>query len=130
MPQSIVVPVKRMKLDSSAPHLCPATTYTEGRDDWGPQAEMLEGASQSSGKLLWKDGKGAECGVWDCTPGRWRLALPADELCHFVSGNATYTSDEGEVIKVNAGTVVHFKQGWQGECHVHDTIRNVYMLVT
>ncbi len=127
---STTVIAKRMNLDSSAPHLYPASTYTEGKDDWGLQADMLEGASRSSGKLLWKDGQGAECGVWDCTPGRWRLALPADELCHFVTGNATYTSDTGEIINVSAGTVVHFKKGWIGECHVHDTIRNVYMLVT
>ncbi len=131
--ESLVSPTiatKRFKLDSTAPHVCPASRYTQGQKDWGIQADMLEGESKSSGTLLWKDGKGAECGIWDCTPGRWRLTLPADELCHFLFGRATYTSDQGEVIEVSSGTVVHFKQGWQGECQVHDTIRNVYMLVT
>ncbi|WP_376775085.1 cupin domain-containing protein [Mesorhizobium caraganae] len=63
-----------------------------------------------------------------CTPGRWRLSIPRDELCHFVAGRATYRSDVGEVIEVAAGTVVMFPAGWTGECTVHETMRNVYML--
>ncbi|TIX34284.1 MAG: DUF861 domain-containing protein, partial [Mesorhizobium sp.] len=63
-----------------------------------------------------------------CTPGRWRLAIPRDELCHFVAGRATYRSDDGEVIDVSAATVVMFPAGWAGECTVHETIRNIYML--
>lgn len=124
------VVAKRMNLDSSAPHVMPASSYTEGQADWGKQPNMIEGQSHSSGNLLWKDGTGAECGIWECTKGTWKLTLPADELCHFVFGRATYTSDQGEIIEVKAGTVVHFKQGWTGQCEVHETIRNVYMLVS
>jgi len=119
-----------IKVESSAPHVYEASVFSEGKDDWGQQPNMLEGVSQSSGKLLWKDGKGAECGIWDCTPGIWRLEIPADELCHFVQGHAIYTSDSGEVTEVTPGTVVHFKEGWKGQCEVLETIRNVYMLIT
>lgn len=119
-----------MNLQSSAPHICPASDYQDGIKDWGVQADAVAGVSHSSGNLLWKDGTGAECGIWNCTPGTWRLQLPADELCHFVQGRATYTSDDGEVIDVEKGTVVHFKKGWVGQCCVHETIRNIYMLVS
>jgi len=115
-------------LTSSAPHIAAATTIGN-LTDWGPQPDMVEGQSHSSGVLLWKsnDGK-SESGLWVCTPGIWRLALPSDELCHFTAGRATYTSDEGEVIEVSAGSVVHFLEGWSGQCTVHETLRNVYML--
>lgn len=119
-----------INIESSAPHVYSASTFMAGKDDWGTQAEAIEGNSASSGKLLWKDGKGAESGVWECTPGTWRLSIPADELCHFVQGQATYTSDDGDVIEVRPGSLVHFKQGWSGQCQVHSTIRNVYMLIT
>ena len=113
---------------SSAPHVAPATTVGD-LTDWGPQPDMIEGQSHSSGVLLWKNTEGtSESGVWVCTPGAWRLSLPGDELCHFVAGSATYTSDDGEVIEVGPGTVVHFKKGWTGQCQVHETLRNVYML--
>jgi hypothetical protein len=115
---------------SSAPQIAGASTLVEGLADWGTQPDALEGTSHSSGKLLWKgEGGRPEAGLWVCTPGRWRLSLPADELCHFVAGRATYRSDDGEVIEITAGTVVHFRRGWTGECKVDETLRNLYMLV-
>jgi uncharacterized protein len=117
-------------LVSSAPHLHAASTWAETLADWGAQPEALEGHSRSSGRLLWKgEGGRPEAGLWVCTPGRWRLSLPADELCHFVAGRATYRSDDGEVIEVTPGTMVHFCRGWTGECTVIETLRNLYMLV-
>ena len=92
--------------------------------DWGLQPEALDGASRSSGILLWKSDDGTlEAGLWQCTPGRWRLALPGDELCHFTRGRATYRSDAGEIVEVRAGSVVHFEQGWRGECTVHSPLQ-------
>ena len=117
-------------LQSSAPHLPGASAWSENLADWGLQPDALEGASHSSGRLLWKgEGGRPEVGLWVCTPGRWRLSLPADELCHFVAGRAVYRSDDGEAIEVGPGTVIHFRQGWTGECRVVETLRNLYMLV-
>ena len=113
---------------SSAPHLYQASTRTD-LVDWGVQADALDGVSRSSGRLLHKGpGNQPESGIWVCTPGRWRLAIPRDEICHFVAGRATYRRDDGEVIAVEAGTVVLFPAGWTGECTVHETMRNIYML--
>ncbi|PSJ56334.1 hypothetical protein C7I84_20920 [Mesorhizobium ephedrae] len=113
---------------TSAPHLHDASTRTD-LIDWGVQPEAISGASHSSGKLVHKGPDNRpECGIWVCTPGRWRLAIPRDELCHFVSGQATYRSDNGETIEVGPGTVVMFPAGWTGECTVHETMRNIYIL--
>ncbi|PBB23731.1 MULTISPECIES: cupin domain-containing protein [unclassified Mesorhizobium] len=115
-------------MTSSAPHLHQASTRTD-LVDWGAQPDVLDGASHSTGRLLHKGPNNQpESGIWVCTPGRWRLSIPRDELCHFVVGRATYRSDVGEVIEVSAGTVVMFPAGWTGECTVHETMRNVYML--
>ncbi|MER8544553.1 cupin domain-containing protein [Mesorhizobium sp. M0684] len=112
----------------SAPHLHQASTRTD-LVDWGTQPDALEGASHSTGRLVHKGRNNQpESGIWVCTPGRWRLAIPRDELCHFVAGRATYRSVDGEVIEVSAAMVVMFPAGWTGECTVHETIRNVYML--
>jgi uncharacterized cupin superfamily protein len=114
---------------SSAPHLTHASTRTELLD-WGVQPDAIEGASRSTGKLVHKGPNNQpESGIWVCTPGRWRLSIPRDEFCHFVAGRATYRCDDGEVIEVAPETVVMFPAGWTGECTVHETIRNIYMLV-
>jgi uncharacterized cupin superfamily protein len=115
-------------MTSSAPHLHDASPRTD-LIDWGVQPEAISGSSHSSGKLVHKGPDNRpECGIWVCTPGRWRFAIPRDELCHFVSGQATYRSDNGETIEVGPGTVVMFPAGWTGECTVHETMRNIYIL--
>ncbi len=115
-------------LSSSAPHIHAAGSYDD-LVDWGPQPNALEGASQSTGRLLHKGPDNIpETGIWDCTPGRWRLSVPRDEFCHFVAGRAQYRSDAGEVIDVSPGTCVLFPAGWTGEAVIYQTIRNIYML--
>jgi uncharacterized protein len=114
---------------STAPHLTAASTRTD-LVDWGIQPNALEGASHSTGRLVHKGPNNRpESGIWVCTPGRWRLSIPRDEFCHFVAGHATYRSDDGEIVEVMPATVVMFPAGWTGECTVHETIRNIYMLV-
>lgn len=115
-------------MSSSAPHLQHASSRAD-LVDWGLQPDALEGASRSTGRLVHKGpGNRPEVGIWVCTPGRWRLAIPRDELCHFVAGRATYRHDGGEVLEVVPGTLVLFPAGWHGTCTVHETLRNTYML--
>lgn len=117
-------------LESSAPHIHHASTWAEDMVDWGAHLEPLDGRSTNRGRLLWKGAEDGlpEAGVWECTPGSWRLVLPRDELCHFTQGRAVYRRDDGETIEVGPGTVVHFREGWTGEVEVFETIRSVYML--
>ena len=113
---------------TTVPRLNAASSRTD-LVDWGVQPDAIAGASRSSGRLVHKGPGGQpEAGIWVCTPGQWRLHIPRDELCHFVAGRATYRSDSGEVIEVGAGTLVLFAAGWRGECTVHETMRNSYML--
>lgn len=116
-------------LNSSAPHIHDAVAFAD-LTDWGAQPNSTIPGSHSSGRLLFKGPDNRpETGIWVCTPGAWSLSIPRDEFCHFVAGRATYTSDDGEVIEVTAGTCVSFPAGWTGNCTVHETIRNIYMLV-
>jgi uncharacterized cupin superfamily protein len=115
-------------LASSAPHIHGAGAYDD-LADWGEQPDAVVAGSRSTGRLLFKGPGGQpETGLWVCTPGCWRLAIPRDEFCHFVAGRATYTSDDGEVIAVTPGTCVLFPAGWTGRAEIHETIRNLYML--
>jgi len=116
-------------LSSSAPHIHGAGVYDD-LVDWGAQPDMVEGQSHSTGRLLFKGPNNSpETGIWVCTPGRWRLSLPRDEFCHFVSGRATYRRDgTDEAIEVSPGTCVLFQAGWEGEADITETIRNIYIL--
>lgn len=97
--------------------------------DWGPIPTMLEGESRTSGVLLSREPDGrAESGIWICTPGVWACHVTRDELCHFLLGRCTYTSDEGEVLEIVPDTVAFFPQDWRGTCAVHETVRKVYCI--
>ncbi len=117
-----------VELKSSAPHLAKAATHSD-LASWGLQPDAIAGTSQSSGRLLYKsvDGK-LEAGLWVCTPGRWRLSIPRDELCYFLSGRADYQHENGARLEIHPRTLVLFPAGWRGECTVHETMRNTYML--
>lgn len=118
-------------LSSSAPHIHAAATYDD-LADWGAQPDAISGASHSTGRLLFKaplpGGGQTESGIWVCTPGTWKISVPRDEFCHFVSGRARYTATDGTVTEVGPGTCVVFPAGYEGTAEVIETIRNIYML--
>eukprot|EP01030_Chromulinospumella_sphaerica_P020767 gene20767-20692_t len=43
---------------------------------------------------------GVETGIWECTPGRWRRQIVAQEFCHFIQGRCTFTPDDGETLHI------------------------------
>lgn len=117
-------------LASSAPHIHGASTYDDLLD-WGPQPDMIDGQSRSTGRLLHKGPRNSpETGVWVCSPGTWRISVPRDEFCHFVEGHVIYRRDgTDEMIEATAGTCVLFPAGWEGTAEITKTLRNIYMLV-
>ncbi len=117
-----------LHLASTAPHVHAASTFDVDMVDWAGHQHPLDGCSRNRGRLLFKGEDGLpEAGIWRATPGSWRPMLPADELCYFTAGRATYRSDGGEVIDIAPGTLVHFKEGWQGEAEITETIFVTYM---
>lgn len=99
--------------------------------DWGPVASPIgTPVSQTRGTLLDRAASGLpESGVWECSPGTWRCEVDRAEFCHFLTGRATYTHDDGEVIAIALGTTAWFPAGWRGRCTVHETVRKVYIVV-
>ena len=116
------------KLTSSAPHIH-AISQSSDLVDWGAIDTMLEGQSQTSGRLLCKGPEGSpECGLWICTPGKWVCHVTRDEFCHFLEGRCTYVHDDGEVIEIEPDTAAFFPKDWKGVCTVHETVKKVYMI--
>lgn len=68
------------------------------------------------------------CGTWEALPGTWRREIAASEFCHFVSGRATYTPDEGDPVEFVAGDAAFFPANSHGTWVVHDTLRKTYLV--
>jgi len=119
-------------LNCSAPHIHDAARYDD-LVDWGAQSDALDapgGArSRSSGRLLFKTPvRRPETGLWVCTPGRWRLAVPRDEFLWVMAGRASYRGDGGDSLTVGPNQALLFPAGWRGEAAVEETLRVTYIL--
>ena len=68
-----------------------------------------------------------EAGVWECSPGVWRRQVLLAELCHFVSGHAFFTPENGEKFEIKAGDAVFFPPNSRGVWDVRETIRKTYV---
>ncbi|MDI9314295.1 MAG: cupin domain-containing protein [Hydrotalea sp.] len=120
-------------LQSSAPHIHDASHYND-LADWGPQPDALDGtASHSHGRLLHKSVAtdkmpAIETGLWTCTPGRWQLAVPRDELLWVMVGQVEYEGTAGDKITMAANDAVLFPAGWRGVARVVEPLRVSYIL--
>lgn len=70
-----------------------------------------------------------QTGVWECSPGRFRRKNPHGEFMYFLSGECTFTSDDGEVLNIQGGDTLFFSPHTEGVWDIHTTVRKVYVLV-
>jgi len=98
-------------------------------NDWGPVAAPIQGASRTSGAILFRDPGGIpESGLWECTPGTWACDVARAEFCYFVAGRCVYVAKDGETAPIEAGDAAWFPAGWTGSCEVLETVRKVYVV--
>ena len=69
-----------------------------------------------------------EMGVWECTPGRYRRQVRSAETMHVISGEATFTPDDGLPVRLEAGDVFYFAADTAGVWDIEATLRKVYVL--
>ena len=71
-----------------------------------------------------------DCGVWECTPGRWERQVKSAEFCHFVAGRCTFTpAGGGAVLTIEAGDALYFPANTRGVWDVAETVRKTYVLL-
>ncbi|EQB32184.1 cupin domain-containing protein [Sphingobium ummariense] len=71
---------------------------------------------------------GTRCGVWECTPGRWRRQITQAEFCHFLEGDCTFEPEDGEPVVINGGDVIYFPENSLGVWDVRETCRKIFIL--
>ncbi|MGC5698955.1 cupin domain-containing protein [Pseudomonas sp. NFXW11] len=72
---------------------------------------------------------GVETGIWECTPGRWRRQIVAQEFCHFIQGRCTFTPDDGETLQIEAGDALMLPANSSGIWDIQETVRKTYVLI-
>lgn len=71
---------------------------------------------------------GIYAGIWEATPGKWRIAYDEWEYCHILSGRSIITEDGGEAHHIKAGDSFTLRPGFRGTWEVLDTTRKEYVI--
>jgi uncharacterized cupin superfamily protein len=71
---------------------------------------------------------GLYAGVWEATPGKWRIAYDEWEYFHIRSGFSIVTDEAGEVFHLRAGDRMILRPGFKGSWEVIETTRKDYVI--
>ncbi|MGI1663052.1 cupin domain-containing protein [Palleronia sp. KMU-117] len=75
-----------------------------------------------------EDHDGLYAGVWESTPGAWRVVYDEWEFCHILAGHSVLTADTGEVHVLRAGDAFVIRPGFSGTWEVIETTRKEYVI--
>ncbi len=71
---------------------------------------------------------GLYAGIWESTPGKWRIEYDEWEFCHILSGVSVIAEDGGEARTVRAGDGFVLRPGFKGSWEVLETTRKQYVI--
>ena len=71
---------------------------------------------------------GLYAGIWECTPGKWRIEYDEWEFCHILSGVSIVTEEGGEARTLKAGDSFVLRPGFKGSWEVVETTRKEYVI--
>lgn len=71
---------------------------------------------------------GIYAGIWEATPGKWRIEYTEWEFCHILSGVSVIAEEGGETRIVRAGDQFVLRPGFKGTWEVLETTRKAYVI--
>jgi uncharacterized cupin superfamily protein len=98
-----------------------------------PRVERREvGAPERRTWTLYEHpGDGVSAGIWDCEPGRWRIAFGPHEHEYFIvlEGRARLHDSDGQVTDIGPGQAVVIPAGFEGSFEVLERVRKHFVVV-
>ncbi len=71
---------------------------------------------------------GIYSGIWQSTPGKWRIVYDEWEYFHMLEGYSIVTEDGGAPIHLKAGDRLILRPGFKGSWEVIETTRKDYVI--
>ena len=68
------------------------------------------------------------CGMWQSTPGKWRISYDEWEYCRILSGRSVIRDDKGGEWAIGAGDSFILRPGFKGSWQVIETTRKDYVI--
>jgi uncharacterized protein len=71
---------------------------------------------------------GIYAGIWQSTPGKWRISYDEWEYFHILDGYSIVTEEGGEPVHLRAGDRLILRPGFKGTWEVIETTRKDYVI--
>lgn len=99
--------------------------------EWTPvdSDKILDGAPETAFKLLHEseDGK-LYAGIWECTPGAWKVSYGEDEFCTLVEGTVRLTDANGATLEYTAPASFMIPSGFAGTWEAVTKLRKYFVI--
>jgi uncharacterized cupin superfamily protein len=100
------------------------------RSDSQPSADrLLAGTPRQGVQNFFSDKTGQfHCGVWESTPGRWRVSYTENEFCHVTRGRVRIADQHGCTKEFGPGDSFVIPAGFKGEWEVLEAMKKLYVI--
>ncbi len=93
-----------------------------------PEDRLISGEPKFRTWNLEEAPGGIHAGVWEATPGKWRVEYDEWEFCHILSGLSVLSEDGGETRTITPGDSFVLRPGFKGTWEVLETTRKEYVI--
>jgi uncharacterized cupin superfamily protein len=98
-------------------------------EEGAPAADrLISGTPRFRTWNLEDTGGGLYAGVWESTPGKWRIAYDEWEYFHILEGCSVVTEEGGQTFHLRAGDRLVLRPGFKGTWEVIETTRKDYVV--
>lgn len=113
----------------SEPRFVTIDTATVQPETGAPAADRLISGSPEFRTWNVEEAEGGlYAGIWQATPGKWRIVYDEWEFCHILDGVSVISEDGGAVRTVRAGDSFVLRPGFKGSWEVLETTRKEYVI--
>lgn len=94
-----------------------------------PADRLLAGMPQQIARNYFSDATGKFfAGVWESTPGKWRIRYTENEFCHLLQGRVRISDGNGHSRIFETGDTFVIPSGFAGEWEVLESARKLYVV--
>jgi uncharacterized protein len=97
-------------------------------EEGGPAPDRLISGNPRFTTWNLEEADGLYAGVWQATPGKWRIVYDEWEYFHIIEGHSIVTEDGGAPIHLRAGDRLILRPGFKGSWEVIETTRKDYVI--
>lgn len=91
---------------------------------------LVEGNPEVRNRRLYVDAdKQRFSGVWECSPGKFKVDYKVWEFCHLIKGQCVITHESGRQYILNPGDSFILEPGFVGDWQVTEAVEKRYVIL-